>query len=469
MDNLQIKRFRFLVSTFVSMAGLCALSHAYEPGSDSRADITKEEVYRVVDEDGGTSTGELSKILYRVVDPKDVVHAADRDPARIEIRILTEGRAKVVGTTFASSPVKGAAPPSGSKGGDPESREAAREVGPSLSAPAVGAKIGRTEGPAKIVVTILAEGPFKVLGAAVTSSLVDSPRPKAVVEALYTTPTMVGISSQSSGGCVMIVATVATERLAKITDTKVTSGPAEIVLAVETARFPKFVSASLSVGQIGPGKATRPAASGEDAEADSGTKTKDPRVIISAKGNAEPVGVIRKTVESVLEILENSDREDPSARKTTRENIRKILVEAIDIDSVAALTLGMYRKTKFSDAQFKEFVVVFSKILFSTYISHLEEYSNEKIHIRDVKEFKTRAGSMPKVQVLTKVVSESGETPLDYSMFKRDGKWLIYDIRIEGVSLVVNYRSQFREILRRDSAQDLLARMEKKVRENEKK
>lgn len=438
MGNLKIKPFRFLFFTFISMTGLCAWAQAYESEGGPKTDISKEDVYRVVDEDGGTSTGALSRILYRVLDPKDKNHFANRGPARIQICIKIKGRAKIQSTTFDSNPVKSTATPPDSKAG-------------------------------KLTATILAEGPFQILESTVTSSLLDSSRPNAAVEILRTTPTLIGVTTQPSGGRVMLIATVSTEQLVKIVTTKVSVKRGEILLDIRTAHFPQFVSASLSVGQIGSDKPLERVASGDEKKTPAEeTKLREPVVIINTKGNPEAVKTIQKTIESILGVIVNSDREDASAQKAIRKEIHKILLAAIDVNNVAALTLGAYRKPKFSDAEFKAFVAVFSNLLFSTYISHLEKYTEEKVHIIEVKEKKTRAGSMPKVMVLTKIISEDRETPMNYSMFQRDGKWLIYDLQIEGVSLVQNYRSQFREILRKDSAQDLIERMEKKVLKNDK-
>ena len=97
-----------------------------------------------------------------------------------------------------------------------------------------------------------------------------------------------------------------------------------------------------------------------------------------AKKNAqakEPVEIVRQTVVKVLRILGDPAYQDSSQKKKMREEIRSILLGIVDMKSVSTLTLANYRN-KFSDAQFETFSVLFSRLLFSTYIAHLETYSD---------------------------------------------------------------------------------------------
>jgi phospholipid transport system substrate-binding protein len=176
-----------------------------------------------------------------------------------------------------------------------------------------------------------------------------------------------------------------------------------------------------------------------------------------------PEQVVMKTVDNVLAILAKAEYHIPAKRSELREEIRQTLLQVVDMDRMAMLTLANYR-SKFSDQQMKKFVDLFSKLLFNTYITHIEKYTDEKIDILKTYEM---GDNMATVQ--TKIIGQHSEFPVDYRMFKNGGKWKVYDIIVENVSLVQNYRIQFRDILINESPEDFLKRVEKKVEENEEK
>jgi phospholipid transport system substrate-binding protein len=100
---------------------------------------------------------------------------------------------------------------------------------------------------------------------------------------------------------------------------------------------------------------------------------------------------------------------------------------------------------------------LFGDLLERTYISKIEGYSGERI---------VYAGEKvdgDQVTVRTRIVTKQGtEIPVDYRMFERDGRWLVFDVNIEGVSLVGNYRSQFNTIIVRSSYQELVTKLKAK-------
>jgi phospholipid transport system substrate-binding protein len=183
------------------------------------------------------------------------------------------------------------------------------------------------------------------------------------------------------------------------------------------------------------------------------------------KKNATKVGaekVVTATVNRVLETLEqNKDEEDDAKRAEMREGIRQILLEVVDMRLVSTLALANYKR-KFSEEEFGEFSEIFSRLLFSKYISHLEKYTDEAVEIVETKQL-----TASKVLVETIILSGKKKIPLAYSMVRRDENWTLYDVRIEGVSLIKNYRSQFREVLRKKTPKDLIERIAKKVAKND--
>jgi len=176
----------------------------------------------------------------------------------------------------------------------------------------------------------------------------------------------------------------------------------------------------------------------------------------------QPREIVDDTVAKVFSILRDPVYKDPAKKLAMREKTRSILLRVVDMNAICALTLANYRK-KFSEEQFAKFSDTFSRLLFSTYITHLEKYSNEKVVILETKNL-----SDSRVQVRTKTVTDTKEMPVDFSFNKQNERWLLYDVNVEGVSLVVNYRSQFREVLLNQTPEQLLQRLEQKVEENEK-
>jgi phospholipid transport system substrate-binding protein len=195
---------------------------------------------------------------------------------------------------------------------------------------------------------------------------------------------------------------------------------------------------------------------------------KEPVVIIeeAATKNAqakEPVAIVRQTVIKVLRVIADPAYQDSSQKKKMREKIRSMLLEIVDMKAVSVLTLANYR-SKFSNEQFEKCSELFSRLLFSTYITHLEKYSDEKVLITGAESL-----SDTRIVVKTNTVSSTKQIPIDFSFTREDKKWMLYDVHIEGVGLVRNYRSQFREILLNKSADQFIERLRSKVDENENK
>ena len=120
--------------------------------------------------------------------------------------------------------------------------------------------------------------------------------------------------------------------------------------------------------------------------------------------------------------------------------------------------LSVLNWNKFSAAQRQEFVDLYKGILEDAYVDKITSYTDERINY--TKELQLSENS---AEVQSTVVTKSGEIPVYYRMHNKDGQWRVYDVVIEGVSLVNNYRTQFREILANNPPEYLLDTMRKKV------
>jgi phospholipid transport system substrate-binding protein len=131
--------------------------------------------------------------------------------------------------------------------------------------------------------------------------------------------------------------------------------------------------------------------------------------------------------------------------------IRSIVNEIFDYTELSKRTLGR-EWAKFNAPQQDEFVKLFGDLLEKTYADRLLSYSNEKV-VFD----KESALREDQAEVTSNIVTGDGKKiPLDYRLIRKDGTWRVYDVIIEGISLVKNYRDQFRDILAKDSPEEVL-------------
>ncbi|MER3423332.1 MAG: hypothetical protein C4293_09015 [Nitrospiraceae bacterium] len=112
--------------------------------------------------------------------------------------------------------------------------------------------------------------------------------------------------------------------------------------------------------------------------------------------------------------------------------------------------------SKLNDNQRQEFVGLFRQLLTNSYIGKIEGYSGEQIHYLNERLQDGYA------EVRTKVSSGKAEIPLDYRLLNKSGDWRVYDVVVDGVSLVSNYRGQFAKVLRTSSYEDLVEKLRNK-------
>ena len=171
---------------------------------------------------------------------------------------------------------------------------------------------------------------------------------------------------------------------------------------------------------------------------------------------ATPLETVRTEVNKVLEVLRNKSLKE----EAKREKLRGLYAEMFDQEELSRWCLGR-NWNKLSEAQRKEFLPLFQQVLEKTYGDRILSYSDEKILFdREV------AISKGRVEVQTRVMTtKSKEVPFNYRVFQnKSGTWKVYDVVVENVSLVMNYRSQFNEILAKGTPEELLEILRKKVK-----
>jgi len=156
--------------------------------------------------------------------------------------------------------------------------------------------------------------------------------------------------------------------------------------------------------------------------------------------------------------------QEPSFKEQSRDtklaDIRGIINDIFDYQELSARTLGRDWK-KFNPQQQTEFVDLFSKLLENVYADRILAYTQEKIEygkVTDLRENQTEVESFI-------ITADNKKVPLFYRLTLKDGKWRVYDVVIEGVSMIKNYRGQFRDILAKKSPEDLLQILREKAKE----
>ena len=153
--------------------------------------------------------------------------------------------------------------------------------------------------------------------------------------------------------------------------------------------------------------------------------------------------------------------DDPELRKEAqsaqrRASVRKVADDIFDFQETAKRSLGRHWPTR-SASERDEFVKLFSDLLERSYISKIETYGGEKIQYTAEK----IDGDLATVS--TRIVTKNGtEVPVDYRMKKGGDRWLVYDVSIEGVSLVSSYRTQFNKIIQTSSYNELVSKLRTK-------
>jgi phospholipid transport system substrate-binding protein len=172
-----------------------------------------------------------------------------------------------------------------------------------------------------------------------------------------------------------------------------------------------------------------------------------------------PTDEVRETTDKIISIVSDPALKGASQEALRRERIRKTVDELCDWEEMSRRSLGRHW-TRRSEQEKKEFVQLFGQLLERTYIDKVEGYSGEKV---DYTGDRTDGDyAEVEVKIMTK---QNTEIPVVYKMRSKDQKWWVYDIIIEGVSLVNNYRTQFSEILTKSSYDALLKKLKEKVAE----
>ena len=176
-----------------------------------------------------------------------------------------------------------------------------------------------------------------------------------------------------------------------------------------------------------------------------------PWVMPAAALGQTPTAQIQQTVEQMLKVVTNT----ANGEAERKELLRSALMPRFDWYEMAKQSLGKQWQT--ASGREDEFVAAFAEFLGNAYVGKIGSYRDEKIV------FLHEVVDNERAQVMTKIVSDKGEpTTINYRLRRIDGQWKIYDVVVEDISLVVNFRSQFNRLLAKGSFDDLLKQLKEK-------
>jgi len=168
---------------------------------------------------------------------------------------------------------------------------------------------------------------------------------------------------------------------------------------------------------------------------------------------------LRGAIDRVVKVLEDPALKSQDRAADRRAVVRKIADDIFDFTEIARRSLARHWQP-LGDKQRAEFISLFSDLLERSYISKIDLYGGEKI----VYVGERIDGDL--ASVATRIITKNGtDVPIDYRLLKKGDRWLVYDVNIEGVSLVSNYRTQFNKIIQTASYNELVQKLKLKQEE----
>jgi phospholipid transport system substrate-binding protein len=172
-----------------------------------------------------------------------------------------------------------------------------------------------------------------------------------------------------------------------------------------------------------------------------------------------PTDHLRSRIDEVVRLLDDPQLKPEARARERRAAVRRIADEIFDFAETAKRSLGRHWQAR-TPAEREEFVQLFTDLLERAYLSKIELYNGENIS------YVGESIEGDSAVVRTKITTRQGtEVPVDYRMLSKGDRWLVYDVNIEGVSLIANYRTQFNKIIQTSSYQELVRKMKAKQEE----
>lgn len=178
--------------------------------------------------------------------------------------------------------------------------------------------------------------------------------------------------------------------------------------------------------------------------------------LADAKHDAEEA--LRHAVNEISYTLNKANLQNVTEDSAVVSQLEGMILDIFSMEQFSMRTVGRKWQT-FTPTQKTKFKDAFVDLLKATYFKHVSEYEGQHLEILGART--NKAGS--KVEVRTSVKYKNEDVPVNYRMLRENGKWMVYDVLVEGVSLVKNYRTQFKELLRKGTPEELIAKLQAKA------
>ena len=181
---------------------------------------------------------------------------------------------------------------------------------------------------------------------------------------------------------------------------------------------------------------------------------------ILASSNNDPLVQLQKSIEEILVILQSEELKTPEKRGERKQLILNVVNTMFDFRAMARSSLGQNWSSLTPEEQ-DRFVGLFASLIEQRYIGKIDAYNNQKVIYKDQRVRDNKA------RIYTAIIDKDLEIPIDYSLEKSQGKWLIRDLRIENVSLIANYRRDFNSIMRKEQFVGLVEKITEQLEKSE--
>ena len=181
---------------------------------------------------------------------------------------------------------------------------------------------------------------------------------------------------------------------------------------------------------------------------------------IMASSNNDPLVQLQQSIDEILAILQSEELKTSVKKDERKKLILDVVNKMFDFRAMARSSLGQNWNGLTAEEQDK-FVGLFASLIEQRYIGKIDAYNDQKVVYKDQLIRKNKA------RVYTAIIDKDLEIPIDYSLQKSQGKWLIRDLKIENVSLVANYRRDFNSIIRKEQFAGLVEKITEQLDKSE--
>ena len=180
----------------------------------------------------------------------------------------------------------------------------------------------------------------------------------------------------------------------------------------------------------------------------------------AASATEKPMDQLQIAVDDILKILQSAELKGPEKKDERHQLVLNIVADMFDFREMARSSLGQSWNTLTPEEK-DTFVGLFTTLVEQRYIGKIDSYNNQKVV------YKKQLVKGDKAMVYTAIIDKDLEIPIVYRLEKNKDKWLINDLKIENVSLIVNYRRDFDSIIRKEQFAGLVEKISKQLEKPE--